>query len=309
MFRNLVWVLATMTLFVTSVSDSEIDTYTDNEILKIATWNLRGLAGKIVEDEVLNDEQSIDQLVKYILGKQFDLIAIQEFRNEDEEEENLLRKFTQKLGGNYESNYSERVGWKNSDHKERLVFVWNSKKIRLKEDSFDLFQKDPVPKENGKDNFHRSPYYATFEMKNGNDFDFTVINVHLDSSKKTAKEELKQLARVDEYVQGTNGTEKEGGDDDILIMGDFNVDLITSKNAYNALTNLGYTPVVNKGYTNLAADQIIDNIFYNRKYTHMESNKKYPGEIGMRNTVDGFDHNPVWVEIGTTETFRYSTEP
>ena len=68
----------------------------------------------------------------------------------------------------------------------------------------------------GKDDFSRDPYWATFRA---GEFDFSVIVVHViwGNTVGPRKAEVRALADVYGYVQEVNGTE-----DDVLLVGDFN---------------------------------------------------------------------------------------
>ena len=68
----------------------------------------------------------------------------------------------------------------------------------------------------GKDDFMRDPYWATFRA---GEFDFSVIAVHVIWGERVAqrKAEVRALADVYKYVQAANGAEE-----DVLLVGDFN---------------------------------------------------------------------------------------
>lgn len=143
------------------------------------------------------------ETVKKIL-RQFDLVAIQEIRNQDP---NHLEIFLQKINEgetvNYEGIIGPRLG--RTSNKEQYVYIWNPQKVRYLNDGRTLADPD--------DDFEREPLIASFKAGN---FDFTMVMIHV--RPEEAGYELKNLAEAIEQLV-SNSKEK-----DFIVLGDFNAD-------------------------------------------------------------------------------------
>ena len=112
----------------------------------------------------------------------------------------LVLKRTQKIlsqmGKAYQYQFSPAVG---RGSKERYAFLYNPKLVSV------VRQGELYPDAaDGRDDFSRDPYWATFRA---GAFDFSVIAVHVIWGKRVGprKAEVKALADVYRYVQESNG--------------------------------------------------------------------------------------------------------
>ncbi|MEK7484940.1 MAG: endonuclease/exonuclease/phosphatase family protein [Planctomycetota bacterium] len=165
--------------------------------IQIASFNIQ-IFGKSKLENVSQME-----IIKKIL-RQFDLIAIQEVRNQDPNHlEIFLKKINEGESTCYEGIIGPRLG--RTASKEQYVYIWNSKKVRYLGDCRTIPDPD--------DDFEREPFVASF--KSGN-FDFTMVVIHI--RPEEAGYELKSLSEsINTLV--TNSSEK-----DIIVLGDFNAD-------------------------------------------------------------------------------------
>ena len=180
------------------VSQNTIASDAKHSELKLAAWNIRIMSNKSRTDAEL--EAIARTLADY------DFIAIVELRDE------AVLKRTQRIllqmGKAYQYQLSPAVG---RGVKELYAFLY-------KEDLVSVVSRGELYPDaaDGKDDFSRDPYWATFRA---GEFDFSVIAVHViwGDSVGPRKAEVKALADVYRYVQEANGTEE-----DVLLVGDFN---------------------------------------------------------------------------------------
>ena len=252
--------------------------------LKLAAWNIRILSDNSRDDAEL---QKIAQtLIDY------DFIAITELR--DEKVLKRLQKILSESGAEYGYLISEPVGREGSSHKERYAFLYYKGLVSIVTDG--KLYPDAA---DGKDDFVRDPYWATFRAGK---FDFSVIAVHVvwGDSVADRRSEVMELAEVYAYVQEANGETE----DDVLLVGDFNRepdDTVAYRNlmALPSMTQLFQLPQK----SHIRDSSLYDNIFFQTDYV-----TEYLGRSG----IDKFDetdfgnddkaaslavsdHRPVWV--------------
>lgn len=256
--------------------------------LKFASWNIRILS------DGSRDDGELKKIANVLMD--YDFISIVELR--DETVLKRLQKILTAMGKNYEYDISGAVG---RGVKERVAFLYNPAFIevvqagKLYPDAAD-----------GKDDFIRDPYWATFRAGK---FDFSVIAVHIIWGDRVGdrRDEIMALGPVYDHVQKENGPHE----DDILLVGDFNRDTGDLK-AFGALmampsmTSLFHLPQK----SHIKDSSLYDNILFQTDYV-----KEYTGTAG----IDKFDetdfsnddkaandavsdHRPVWA------TFRIDTD-
>ena len=176
---------------------SEVDVSEPME-LRLAAWNIRIMSNKSRTDTELK------QIAKTLAD--YDFIAIVELR--DEAVLKRTQRILSQMGKMYDYQFSPAVG---RGSKERVAFLYKPELISV------VRQGELYPDAaDGKDDFARDPYWATFRA---GEFDFSVIAVHVvwGNTVGARKAEVKALADVYRYVQAANGAE-----DDVLLVGDFN---------------------------------------------------------------------------------------
>ena len=217
----------------------------------------------------------------------YDFIAIVELR--DETVLKRTQKILAQMGNAYQYQFSPAVG---RGSKERYAFLYKSnlvsvvKRGELYPDAAD-----------GKDDFSRDPYWATFRA---GQFDFSVIVVHVIWGDTVAprKAEVRALADVYRYVQEVNGTEE-----DVLLVGDFN----RNPNDAESYSRLLAIPSMTRLFELPQKSHIRDSSLYDNIYFQMNAVTEYLGRSG----IDKFDetdfgnddkdanlavsdHRPVW---------------
>ena len=250
--------------------------------LRLASWNIRILSDRSRDD---NELRKIAQsLIDY------DFIAISELR--DEKVLKRIQSMLSESGAEYGYLISDPVGKEGSPHRERYAFLYYKGLVNVVKDG-ELYP----DKADGKDDFVRDPYWATFRAGR---FDFSVVVVHVVWGDRVARRqaEVMELAEVYEYVQEANGTE-----DDVLLVGDFNrepSDTVAYGNlmALPSMTQLFQLPQK----SHIRDSSLYDNIFFQKNYV-----TEYLGSSG----IDKFDetdfanddkaanlavsdHRPVW---------------
>ena len=161
-----------------SLEEEINETYSDSTI-KIASFNIQ-IFGKSKREK----EDVMDVLEKIV--RNFDIVAVQEFRDKSE---TTLPYFVDRInsveGDEYAYVGSLRLGRTSS--KERYAFIYNKRTINFKDisevydDSLDIFE--------------REPFIAAFSAGK---FDFTLVNIH--TKPTDAKSEIQALADVDKYA-------------------------------------------------------------------------------------------------------------
>lgn len=224
--------------------------------------------------------------------RNFHVIAIQEIRTQDDYLlTNFLRNYVNRDGKFYDYVVSRRLGRTNST--EQYAFIFDTSVIEVNRNSVYVVN-DP------DDLLHREPLVAQFRTRAppNEAFTFTLVNIHTDPDE--TKAELDALARVYQMVRLASG-----GEDDIMILGDLNVD----DQHLGQLGQLqGVRPIVRGVPTNTRGSAQYDNIV-----VHQPSTTEFTGRWGVYNvmqlhglTLDQAlqvsDHLPVWAEFSAYES-------
>ena len=247
--------------------------------LRLAAWNIR-----IMSDKSRTDTE-LEAIARTLAD--YDFIAIVELRDE------AVLKRTQRIllqmGKAYQYQLSPAVG---RGVKELYAFLY-------KEDLVSVVSRGELYPDaaDGKDDFSRDPYWATFRA---GEFDFSVIAVHViwGDSVGPRKAEVKALADVYQYVQDANGDE-----DDVLLLGDFNRNPTDTESYRPIMAIPSMTRLFNfPQKSHIRDSSLYDNIFFQTDYV-----TEYLGSSG----IDKFDemdfgnddkaanlavsdHRPVW---------------
>ena len=267
------------------VGETEAVTSPRRSDLKLAAWNIR-----ILSDSSRTDTE-LHKIAKTLID--YDFIAISELR--DEKVLKRLQRILSESGVEYGYLISEPVGQVGSPHKERYAFLYYKGMVSVVTDG-ELYP-DAA---DGKDDFVRDPYWATFRAGK---FDFSVIAVHVVWGDAIAgrQAEIMGLADVYQYVQKANGAE-----DDALLVGDFN----REPSDIHAYRNLMALPSMIHLFrlpqkSHIRDSSLYDNIFFQTDYV-----TEYLGHSG----IDKFDetdfkdndaeaslavsdHRPVWARF------------
>ena len=247
--------------------------------LRLAAWNIR----------IMSDKSRTDTELKQIARTlaDYDFIAIVELR--DEVVLQRTQRILAQMGKTYQYQLSPAVG---RGVKERYAFLYKPSVVSVIR-SGELYP-DAA---DGKDDFMRDPYWATFRA---GEFDFSVIAVHVIWGERVAqrKAEVKALADVYKYVQAANGDE-----DDVLLLGDFNRNPTDTESYRPIMAIPSMTRLFNfPQKSHIRDSSLYDNIFFQTDYV-----TEYLGSSG----IDKFDemdfgnddkaanlavsdHRPVW---------------
>ena len=250
--------------------------------LKLASWNIR-----ILSDGSRNDKQLI-KIAQNLID--YDIIAISELR--DEKVLKRLVNMLSEAGREYAYLISNPVGYKGSTHKELYAFLYYKGLVSVVKNG-ELYPDDA----DGKDDFIRDPYWATFRA---GQFDFAMIVVHIIWGDRVAQRrtEITKLGDVYTYVQKENGDEN-----DVILVGDFNRDPSDTK----AFSTLMKHPSMAPLFTLPQKSQIKDSSLYDNFFFQTDYLTEYLGISGIDKfdetdfgnddraaNLDVSDHRPVW---------------
>ncbi|QDU26838.1 Endonuclease/Exonuclease/phosphatase family protein [Anatilimnocola aggregata] len=258
-----------------------------NASIRIASFNIQ-----VFGDAKINNPAVMPIIVDVL--KNFDLIAIQEIRAQQDVCQQLVAMLNADGKFRYDYVVGPRLG--RSSSKEQYAYIYDLASIEI-----DRNQLYTVNDRN--DLLHREPLVGWFRARGpqpGEAFTFTLVNVHTDPDE--VDRELDALA--DAFIAVRDDQRQE---DDVVMLGDFN--------AHNAkLGRLGLLPnlvcVVNNKPTNTRGDKQYDNILFSRVAT-----TEFVGRGGvfdflrhynltLEQALEVSDHLPVWAEFSVYEGGR-----
>jgi endonuclease/exonuclease/phosphatase family metal-dependent hydrolase len=257
--------------------------------VRIASFNI----------QVFGTEKAKNQEVMWTLAaiiQQFQVVAIQEIRTQDDYFiDNFLRTYVNQNGRAYDKIVGPRLGRSRST--EQYAFVYDTAQLQVNSRSVYTVN-DP------DDLLHREPLVAMFRTRGAppeQAFTFVLVNMHVDPDETDT--EMDTLAQVYQAVRRTSG-----GEDDIILLGDLNVD----DQHLGELGRLdGVRPLVRGVYTNTRQNALYDNIV-----VHQPSTAEFNGRAGIYNYMPLYqlppqqateralkisDHLPVWAEFSVYE--------
>ena len=284
------------------IPDSKLD-----ETINIAIWNIREFGRKRRTNAALH-------YIAEILN-QFDLVALVELRDNLEDMAEVMTY----LGQSWQIVYSDWID-DAGGNKERTAFLFDRRAVIFNGLAAEI-DAPRVKKENeylASQSFWRAPYLCSFRSGN---FDFLAIAMHARWGKgiEGRRAELQMLA---DWI-GTRFRSKYVEDNDLLVLGDFNIPKIDDA-LFKAVTSSGLRiPKQLKqlqagdtviGGSNLGKDSRYDQILHRPTVpenfcnnggvldffiddAHIE--ELFPGKNYTRNkfTYQLSDHLPVWIQI------------
>ena len=266
------------------VSQDTVASDAEQSELKLAAWNIRIMSNKSRTDAELK------QIARTLAD--YDFIAIVELR--DEAVLKRTQRILAQMGKTYQYEFSPPVG---RNMKERVAFLYKSSLVSVVR-AGELYP-DAA---DGKDDFARDPYWATFRA---GEFDFSVIAVHVIWGKTVGprKAEVKALADVYQYVQDANGAEN-----DVLLVGDFNRNPTDTESyrpimVFPSMTRLFQFPQK----SHIRGTSLYDNIFFEKnnvsEYLNKSGIDKFDetdfGNNDKAANLAVSDHRPVWAIFST----------
>lgn len=280
--------------------------------IKIASFNIQ-----VFGDSKASKSYVMDAIARVV--RQFDVVAIQEIRTQDD---NFISKFLQEYVNRdgtvrYDARVSSRLG--RTPSTERYAFIFNTATINVHPTLCSVF---PDP----DDRLHREPYVALFQTRvvaPHKPFTFTLINAHTDPDE--IPEELDALYYVFRDVQRA----KIGGatEDDVILLGDLNTK-VQAASRYRSesgdrslrpsdlglLARIpGISPLIRNQATMVSTNRLYDNMLL-PSYTTVEFTGNH-GVLDLRTDLgypDGIqltekqarkisDHQPIWAEFRAIE--------
>jgi endonuclease/exonuclease/phosphatase family metal-dependent hydrolase len=238
--------------------------------------------------------------------RNFHVVAIQEIRTKDSYFlDNFLRSYVNADGRHYyDYVIGPRLGRSNS--KEQYAFIFDTTAVEVNRNSIYTVN-DP------QDLLHREPLVAQFRVRGPaptEAFTFVLVNIHTDPDE--TDEELDAMAEVYRAVR-----QSAGGEDDIIILGDLNVD---DKHLGRLGQIPGVRPIVTGVFTNTRQNKLYDNLV-----VHQQSTAEFTGRWGVFDVrqlvnpplnadqaLELSDHLPVWAEFSAYEATapgRVATRP
>jgi endonuclease/exonuclease/phosphatase family metal-dependent hydrolase len=262
-----------------------------NLSIRIATFNIQ-----VFGESKRSKPEVMDVLAK--TARNFDILAVQEFRDDTETTLPIyLERINMLPGPKYAATMSPRLGRTSS--KENYAFIYNTDTIRLLAGSNFTFT-DP-PEGSTADLFQREPFIARFQAANDPSFDFTLITIHTEPD--GTPQELSSLPLALDSARARYGNET-----DFIILGDMNADcsyLSASEAASLALRNSSFQWVVPDSAdttvksTDCAYDRIILAGTAQAEYGGSWGIFRFDNEYGLNQSAseDVSDHYPVWVGL------------
>lgn len=238
----------------------------------------------------------------------FDIIAIQEIRDESGQAIEILENTVDKLGVDYDYIIGSRVG--ESTSKEQYAFFYKASLFQVgntytfTDSDIDTDNDGLVDTADGDNRglFSREPFYVQFKV-NDTDFDFVLITVHTDPD--YAASEIDGLIPVLDEAYN-----KFPSEDIFITLGDFNADC-----SYFTATQMQNSVFYNSSdYNWLITDDMDTNVSssscaYDR-IVISESGNKFINDVGVFffdqiwtgvTATEVSDHYPVWVSLHTDD--------
>lgn len=252
--------------------------------VRIGTFNIQQFG-----EAKIRQSQVVDLLVH--IGRQFDILAIQEIESKQYD---ILPFYIAALnadGSQYDYVIGPRVG--RGVHKEQFAFIFDTRSIEVDRNALYTID-DP------NDLLEREPLVGWFRVRGPRPeeaFTFSLVNVHSDP--ELAVDEAEALAHVYRAVRDDSRRE-----DDVIMLGDFNVN-------YRNLGSLGQLPgliaVINGPATMVRGDRANDNIL-----CALPATSEFTGRGGVfdfmrdwnlttEQALSVSDHLPLWAEFSIFE--------
>lgn len=292
--------------------------------LILGTWNIRELGNTKYNGRMT---ESLFYLAEII--SRFDLIAIQEVRDNLTEFNNICR-----ILGNDWGMFISLVTDGVSGNNERMAFLYDKRTVSFKNIAGQII----LPGKTYANAFARAPYMIRFQSGWLN---FDICTVHIYYGKATLsspeyKRRVEEITNLTGFLK-TNYVQKQRSNN-LFVLGDFNIEN-TESETYKAATSSSFSipSAILKNKlpgSNVSQNKIYDQILYYNKFKditfknagifnfyqtvfdkfddYQERIKKHTGAASL--TEDEFDeiktyqmsdHLPLWVEMNTDHTENY----
>ena len=257
------------------------------QTILIASFNIQTFGKKKMEDAWI-----LERIISVI--RQFDVVAIQEVRAEDQTTIPRLVQYINSQGARYDYLIGPRLG--RSVSKEQYTYIYDTSTVVSSMDAMYTI-------EDNADLLHREPLVARFVTRvppNFRPFSFTLVNIHTDPDE--VKDELPVMHTV---LKGIREFEYVSArEDDVILMGDLNA----NPQQFGPLRQVpGIYWTVDSEPTNTIRKSIWDNIIFDRGLTN-----EFTGRSGVLDLCEMFnikleealrisDHLPIWAEFSSVE--------
>jgi len=257
------------------------------QTILISSFNIQTFGKKKLEDPWV-----IEKIVAII--RQFDVVAVQEVRAEDQTTIPRLIQLINSNGAKYDYLLGPRLG--RSVSKEQYAYIYDTTSVVSSPDAIYTI-------EDNADLLHREPLVARFVTRvpqGVRPFSFSLVNIHTDPDE--VKTELPVMHTV---LKGIREFEYlSAQEDDVILMGDLNV----GPKQFGPLGQIpGIYWIIDNEPTNTIRKSIYDNIIFDRGLTN-----EFTGRSGVLDMCDMFgikvddalrisDHLPIWAEFTTQE--------
>ncbi|MEX2168986.1 MAG: endonuclease/exonuclease/phosphatase family protein [Pirellulales bacterium] len=269
--------------------------------IRIASFNIQDWGNSKAQKPYVQDT-----LAKIIA--QFDVVAVQEISTQDDY---FLTNFLRDYGNQrqYAFVIGQRLG--RSNNTEQYAYIYNLATVEVNPQAVFTMQ-DP------QDLLHREPHVAMFRTRGAppqQAFTFMLVNIHTDP--ELARKEMDVLADVYDAIR-----RMPIGEDDVIVLGDFNTDVPSSDPYLQPRTGrdlepkdlgrlgqiAGIYPVIRSEATNTRGSKLHDNVLIHRGAT-----TEFTGRSGVVDMQRMFnlsidqalmvsDHRPVWAEFSVYES-------
>ncbi|MEX0726690.1 MAG: endonuclease/exonuclease/phosphatase family protein [Planctomycetaceae bacterium] len=263
---------------------ASVDLPVAEDRIRIASFNIQ-----VFGRSKLNKARVIRVLSRLI--QQFDVVAVQEIRSEEQDVIPRFLSIVNRDGANYDYVISERLG--RTASKEQYAYLFNADRIEVDRGS-------AVTLHQFQSRLHRPPFVAKFRARGSaskRPFTFTLVNLHTDPDE--TRKELNALDDVIDYVRDADPSE-----DDVLLLGDLNVDR-KHFGELGQMPHLQSVPVSQP--TNTRRTEQYDHITFDAlsttEFTGRADVYDLPKRFGMslEEALEVSDHLPIWAEFDVEE--------
>lgn len=227
-----------------AVLDDEIPAKVVDRNLLVGTWNIRAF-GDLSDNWERSDKDDpkrnlSDALAIAEILSRFDVVAVQEVKS------NLraLRHVLKAMGPEWGLILTD-VNRSSSGNQERLAFLFDSRRVQpsglaaeLVIPNEELDKRDELDEESLRRQFVRTPYAVSFVSGRHT---FILVTLHVIFGSGKASERTGELREIAEWLGDWAKRTKEDFSQNLICLGDFNVDRKDDPN-WKALTSTGLQP-------------------------------------------------------------------
>ena len=241
--------------------DGEIHDHSDDNSLRLATWNIMHFSDGGAYDRTTESLLYIAEIIDH-----FDLVAIQEVNHDLRKFELLMERY---LGSGWDYILTDASG-----NRERLAFVYRKAKVRFLREAGEIVlpegQEIVAPdQENAtrKLQFARTPFAVTFQS---GWFRFKLCTVHVYYGKSAdnspeMEQRRSEIEKIAVFLANVQKAEKRssGSDANMILLGDFNI-ISPEHRTMKALLDAGFvtTDGIRDAATSLSGKHHYDQIVF-----------------------------------------------